>query len=167
LANCGTVSVRDADDVPVGEVENVVPSPIDVIVALYVSLGVSPVKRAVPDVLPLFDVGVDVVVFVSVMVLDVACGFGVKVTVMDVVVVWLKVGAAGLGNGVSASVTEEDGALGVDVRKFVLSPTEVTVASYVSPAVRPVKSFVPVVLPESGIDALVVRLFKVIVLDVA
>jgi hypothetical protein len=167
LANCGTVSVRDVDDVPVGEVENVVPSPIDVIVALYVSLGVSPVKRAVPDVLPLFDVGVDVVVFVSVMVLDVACGFGVKVTVMDVVVVWLKVGAAGLGNGVSASVTEEDGALGVDVRKFVLSPTEVTVASYVSPAVRPVKSFVPVVLPESGIDALVVRLFKIIVLDVA
>jgi hypothetical protein len=105
------VSVRDADDVPVGEVENVVPSPIDVIVALYVSLGVSPVKRAVPDVLPLFDVGVDVVVFVSVMVLDVACGFGVKVTVMDVVVVWLKVGAAGLGNGVSASVTDEDGEL--------------------------------------------------------
>jgi hypothetical protein len=87
LVNCGTVSVREAEVLPVGELENVVPSPIDVTVAVYVSLGVRPVKSAVPNVMPVFDVGVDVVVLVSVMVLESAFALGVNVTVMDVVVV--------------------------------------------------------------------------------
>ncbi len=128
LANCGTVRVNVADVLPTGEFEKLVPSPIEVIVASYVSLGVRPVKWAVPDVLPAL-VEVDVVVSVSVTVLEVDWGSGVKVTVMDVVVVWLNVGAAGLASGVSARVTEEDGALGEDVRKLVLSPTDVMVAS--------------------------------------
>jgi hypothetical protein len=79
------VSVSEADAVPTGELAYVVPSPIEVIVALYESFGVRPVKSAVPDVLP---VCVDVAfvdVLSSTTVLDVACGFGVKVTVMDVV----------------------------------------------------------------------------------
>jgi hypothetical protein len=114
LANCGTGSVSGADTLPNGEFENVVPSPIDVIVALYESLGVRPEKSAVPAVFEVCDVDVDVVVLFNVIVLDVACGFGVKVTVMDVVVVWLKVGAAGLASGVSASVTDGDAALEAD-----------------------------------------------------
>jgi hypothetical protein len=168
LASCGTVSVRGVDALPTGEFENVVPFPIDVIVALYVSPGVRPVKWAVPDVLPVLVVDVDVVALFNVMVLDVACGFGVKVTVIDVVVVWLNEGAAGLASCVSTSVTDGEAELVEEERKFVPSPMEVMVASYVSPGFKPVKSLVPDVLPESDVDALgVVRSFKVIVLDVA
>jgi hypothetical protein len=78
------VSVNGADTVPSGDVAKFVPSPIDVIVALYVSPGVRPVKWAVPDVLPVLDVGVDVVELVSVMVLETAFALGVNVTVIDV-----------------------------------------------------------------------------------
>jgi hypothetical protein len=114
FGNCGTVRVRGADTVPTGEFEKDVPSPIDVTVASKVSPAVSPVKWAVPDVLPESVDCVEVVVSVKIIVLDVACGSGVKVAVMDVVVVWLNVGAAGLANCVSASVTEEEGGPAVD-----------------------------------------------------
>jgi hypothetical protein len=64
-----------------------VPSPMEVMVASYVSPGVRPVMCAEPVVLPVVGVATLVVVLVSVMVLETAFTLGVKVTVIDVGVV--------------------------------------------------------------------------------
>jgi hypothetical protein len=85
----------------------------------------------VPEVLPVLVTDVDAVVLFNVMVLDVACGFGVKLTVIDVVVVWLNVGAAGLANWVSANVTDADAVPTGEFENVVPSPMDVMVASYV------------------------------------
>jgi hypothetical protein len=71
---------------------------MDVIVASYVLPVVKPPKTFVPEVLPGSVVGVLVVRSFNVMVLDVACGSGVNVTVIEVEVVWLILGAAGVAN---------------------------------------------------------------------
>jgi hypothetical protein len=133
LANDGRLSVRGADTVPTGEVAKFTPSPIDVIVASNVSPGVSPVKSAVPLVLPVSDVDVDAVVSFNVMVLETAFGSGAKVTVIDVGVAWLSVGAAGVANWGTARVTGDDIGPSDESAKVIPSPIEVTVAVYVSP----------------------------------
>jgi hypothetical protein len=135
LANGERTSVRGAEAVPTGEFEYVVPSPIDVIVALYVSPGVSPVKCAVPVVLPVLVVDVDAVVLFSVMVLETAFASGANVTVTDVGVVWLAFGAAGVANWGMARVTGDDINPSDESAKVLPSPIEVTVAVYVSPVV--------------------------------
>jgi hypothetical protein len=143
------------------------PSPIDVIVASYVSPGVSPVKFAVPDVFPVIGVVELAVVLFKVIVLETAFGSGVKVTVIDVGVTWESVGAAGLANGERTSVRGADTVPTGDVAKFEPSPIDVIVASYVSPGVSPVKLAVPVVLPVSAVDVDAVVLFNVMVLETA
>jgi hypothetical protein len=127
-ANCGKLSVSGLDTVPIGEEAKFTPSPIDVMDASYVSPGVSPVMCAEPEVLPVVVVDVLVVVLVSVIVLDVALGSGVKVTVMEVGVVWLSAGAAGLANAGSVSVSGADVVPVGDEAKFTPSPTDVMVA---------------------------------------
>jgi len=77
LANCGGESVREADAAPTGEFENVVPLPMEVIVAVNVSPVVKPVNVNVPEVLPVIGVVVFAVVSWSVIVLETAFGFGV------------------------------------------------------------------------------------------
>ena len=119
---------------------------------MYVSPGVSPVKFAVPVVLPVEDVDVDVVVLFNVTVLETAFGLGVNVAVIDVVVVWLSVGAAGVGNWGGVRVTGDDIGPSIESAKMIPSPIEVTVAVYVSPVVKPENKNVPVVLPVSGVD---------------
>jgi hypothetical protein len=166
-ASCGSVSVRGAETVPTDDDPKFVPSPIDVIVALYVSVGVSPEKSAVPDVLLVMEVGALVVVFVSVMVLETALGSGVNVTVMDVGVVWLNVGAAGFASCGSVSVRGVDAVPRGELEKFSPSPIDVIAALYVSVGVSPEKSDVPDVLPVIGVVAFVEVFVSVMVLDVA
>jgi hypothetical protein len=146
------VRVSGADVAPTGDVAKLTPSPIEVTVAVYVSPAVSPVKGAVPLVLPVSDVDADVVVLFKVMVLETAFGSGVNVTVIDVVVVWLNDGAAGAGNWGGVRVTGDDIGPSIESAKMIPSPIEVTVAVYVSPVVKPENENVPVVLPVSGVD---------------
>jgi hypothetical protein len=167
LANGERTSVRGAEAVPTGEFEYVVPSPIDVIVALYVSPGVSPVKCAVPVVLPVLVVDVDAVVLFSVMVLETAFASGANVTVTDVGVVWLAFGAAGVANGERTSVRGAEAVPTGEFEYVVPSPIDVIVALYVSPGVSPVKCAVPVVLPVLVVDVDAVVLFSVMVLETA
>jgi len=100
-----------------------------------VSPGARPEKRAEPVVLPVICVVVDVVVLSSVMVLDTALGSGVYVTVIDVVELWLSVGAAGVANCGGVSVTGDDIAPSAELENEPPSPMDVTVAVYVSPVV--------------------------------
>ena len=166
-ANGGRASVRGADVAPTGDVAKLTPSPIDVIVAVNVSPGVSPVKFAVPVVLPVEDVDVDVVVLCNVMVLETAFGLGVNVTVIDVGDTGESVGAGGVASWGTVRVSGADTAPTGDVEKCVPSPIDVIVAVYVSPGVRPVKFAVPVVLPVEDVDVDVVALFNVMVLETA
>ena len=78
--------------------------------------------------MPVFDVGVDVVVLVSVMVLDVAFAFGVNVAVIDVGVVWLNVGAAGFANCGTVSVSGAEVLPVGEFENVVPSPIDVIVA---------------------------------------
>jgi hypothetical protein len=87
VANCGSTSVSGADTVPTGDVAKLVPSPMEVIAAVYASPGVRAVMCAEPVVFPVVVLDVAVVVLVSVMLLEVAFALGVKVTVIDVGVV--------------------------------------------------------------------------------
>lgn len=108
VANVGRTSVRGADTAPTGDVAKLTSSPIDVTVAVNVSPWVSPVNSAVPLVLPVSDVDVDDVVSSNVMVLETAFGSGVNVAVIDVGVVWLSVGAAGVASWGTVRVTGVD-----------------------------------------------------------
>ncbi|HXC19576.1 MAG TPA: hypothetical protein VNT80_06680, partial [Acidimicrobiales bacterium] len=55
--------------------------------------------------------------------------------VIDVVVVWLSVGAAGAGNWGGVRVTGDDIGPSDELPKMIPSPFEVTVAVYVPPVV--------------------------------
>ena len=68
-------------------------------------------------------------------VLETAFASGVNVTVSEVGVVWLSAGAAGIANCGIARVTGDDIDPSEESVKVIPSPTEVTVAVYVSPVV--------------------------------
>jgi hypothetical protein len=72
-----------ADVAPTFDVKKLVPSPIDVMVAVKVSLVTRPVKVNVPEVLPVIGVVTFAVVSWNVIVLEAALGLGVNVTLMD------------------------------------------------------------------------------------
>jgi hypothetical protein len=88
-----------------------------------------------PDVLPVVVLDVLVVVLLSVIVLETAFGSGVNVTVIEVGVVWLSVGAAGLANSGTVSVRGADAVPMGEFENVVPSPIDVMVALYVSPGV--------------------------------
>jgi hypothetical protein len=86
------------------------------------------VKSFVPDVFPGSVTGVEVVRLFKVIVLDVAWGSGVKETVIDVGVVWLALGAAGVANWGTTRVTGDDIGPSNESLDVVPSPFDVTVA---------------------------------------
>jgi hypothetical protein len=118
-----------ADAAPTFDVRKWMPSPIDVMVAVKVSLVVKPVKVNVPKVLPVIVVVEFAVVSWNVIVLETALGFGVNVTLMDDGETGESVGAAGGANCGVVRVSEADVVPTGELEKVVPLPTEVTVAS--------------------------------------
>jgi hypothetical protein len=111
-----------------------------------------PEKRTEPVVLPVICVVDDVVVLSSVMVLDTALGSGVYVTVIDVVELWLSVGAAGVANCGRVSVTGDDIAPSAELENEPPSPMDVTVAVYVSPVMSVVNENEPIATTDWVLD---------------
>jgi len=86
------------------------------------------------------------------MVLDTALGSGVYVTVIDVVELWLSVGAAGVANCGGISVTGDDIAPSAELENEPPSPMDVTVAVYASPVVSVVNENEPIATTDCVLD---------------
>jgi hypothetical protein len=119
----------DAEATPTFDVAKLAPSPIDMIVAVNVSPVVKPVNVKVPDVFPVIGVVEFAVVSWNVIVLEIALGLGVNVTLIDVGDTWESVGAAGWASCVSASVSGADTVPTGEFENVVPLPIEVMVAS--------------------------------------